>query len=93
MAYGVMITAAPGAGRSGTRGQASDAGAGLGRGGRSSARINEPHGLGTGGSSRFRNGNAHDSMCGHKFALSNYNDAGNQATSLSIARQLVARET
>jgi branched-chain amino acid transport system substrate-binding protein len=35
--------------------------------------------------------NAHDSVCGHKFALSNYNDAGNPATSLSIARQLVAQ--
>jgi ABC-type branched-subunit amino acid transport system substrate-binding protein len=34
--------------------------------------------------------NAHDSVCGHKFALSNYNDKGDPATSLSIARQLVA---
>jgi ABC-type branched-subunit amino acid transport system substrate-binding protein len=34
--------------------------------------------------------NAHDSVCGHKFALSNYNDKGDPATSLSIARQLAA---
>ena len=34
--------------------------------------------------------NANDSVCGHKFALSNYNDKGDPATSLSIARQLVA---
>src|SRR5580692_2426591 len=35
--------------------------------------------------------NAHDSVCGHPFALSNYNDKGDPATSLSIARQLVAQ--
>ena len=35
--------------------------------------------------------NAHDSVCGHKFALSNYNDKGDPATSLSIARQLVSQ--
>ena len=35
--------------------------------------------------------NAHDSVCGHKFALSNYNDKGDQATSMGIARQLVAQ--
>jgi ABC-type branched-subunit amino acid transport system substrate-binding protein len=35
--------------------------------------------------------NAHDSVCGHKFALSNYNDKGDPATSLGIARQLVAQ--
>jgi ABC-type branched-subunit amino acid transport system substrate-binding protein len=35
--------------------------------------------------------NAHDSVCGHQFALSNYNDKGDPATSLSIARQLVAQ--
>ncbi len=35
--------------------------------------------------------NANDSVCGHKFALSNYNDKGDPATSLSIARQLVAQ--
>jgi ABC-type branched-subunit amino acid transport system substrate-binding protein len=34
--------------------------------------------------------NAHDSVCGHQFALSNYNDKGDPATSLGIARQLVA---
>src|SRR5580658_6056707 len=35
--------------------------------------------------------NAHDSVCGHKFALSNYNDKGDPATSLGIARELVAQ--
>jgi ABC-type branched-subunit amino acid transport system substrate-binding protein len=35
--------------------------------------------------------NAHDSVCGHKFALSNYNDKGDPATSLGIARQIVAQ--
>ena len=35
--------------------------------------------------------NAHDSVCGHKFALSNYNDAGNPATSLGLARQIVSQ--
>jgi ABC-type branched-subunit amino acid transport system substrate-binding protein len=35
--------------------------------------------------------NAHDSVCGHKFALTNYNDKGDPATSLGIARQLVAQ--
>src|ERR1700729_2450425 len=32
--------------------------------------------------------NAHDSVCGHKFALTNYNDKGDPATSLGIARQI-----
>jgi ABC-type branched-subunit amino acid transport system substrate-binding protein len=35
--------------------------------------------------------NAHDSVCGHAFSLSNYNDKGDPATSLGIARQLVAQ--
>jgi ABC-type branched-subunit amino acid transport system substrate-binding protein len=35
--------------------------------------------------------NAHDSVCGHQFALSNYNDKGDPATSLDIARQLVSQ--
>lgn len=35
--------------------------------------------------------NAHDSVCGHQFALSDYNDKGDPATSLSIARQLVSQ--
>jgi branched-chain amino acid transport system substrate-binding protein len=35
--------------------------------------------------------NAHASVCGHQFALSNYNDKGDPATSLSIARQLVSQ--
>jgi ABC-type branched-subunit amino acid transport system substrate-binding protein len=35
--------------------------------------------------------NANDSVCGHKFALSNYNDKGDPATSLGIARELVAQ--
>jgi ABC-type branched-subunit amino acid transport system substrate-binding protein len=30
-------------------------------------------------------------VCGHQFALSNYNDKGDPATSLSIARQLVSQ--
>ena len=34
--------------------------------------------------------NAHDSVCGHQFALTNYNDKGDPATSLGIARELVA---
>lgn len=34
--------------------------------------------------------NAHDSVCGHSFVLTNYNDKGDPATSLSIARQLVS---
>ena len=37
--------------------------------------------------------NAHDSVCGHSFALSNDNDKGDPATSLSIARQLVSQGT
>jgi ABC-type branched-subunit amino acid transport system substrate-binding protein len=35
--------------------------------------------------------NAHDSVCGHKFAVTNYNDKGDPATSLGIARQLVSQ--
>lgn len=35
--------------------------------------------------------NAHDSVCGHQFALSSYNDKGDPATSLGIARQLVSQ--
>jgi len=35
--------------------------------------------------------NANDSVCGHKFALTNYNDKGDPATSLGIARQLVSQ--
>jgi ABC-type branched-subunit amino acid transport system substrate-binding protein len=35
--------------------------------------------------------NAHDSVCGHKFALTNYNDQGDPATSLGIARQIVSQ--
>jgi len=35
--------------------------------------------------------NAHDSVCGHKFALTNYNDKGDPATSLGIARQIVSQ--
>jgi ABC-type branched-subunit amino acid transport system substrate-binding protein len=35
--------------------------------------------------------NAHDSVCGHKFALENFNDKGDPATSLSIARQVVSQ--
>jgi branched-chain amino acid transport system substrate-binding protein len=35
--------------------------------------------------------NAHDSICGHKIQIVNYNDKGDPATSLSIARQLVAQ--
>jgi branched-chain amino acid transport system substrate-binding protein len=33
--------------------------------------------------------NAHDSVCGHKFSLTFYNDKGDPATSLGLARQLV----
>jgi branched-chain amino acid transport system substrate-binding protein len=32
--------------------------------------------------------NAHDSICGHQVQITNYNDKGDPATSLSIARQL-----
>jgi ABC-type branched-subunit amino acid transport system substrate-binding protein len=35
--------------------------------------------------------NAHDSVCGHKIDLTNYNDKGDPATSLNIARQIVAQ--
>jgi len=35
--------------------------------------------------------NAHDSICGHKIQITNYNDKGDPATSLSIARQLVSQ--
>src|ERR1700683_5599708 len=35
--------------------------------------------------------NAHDSICGHKIQITNYNDKGDPATSLGIARQLVAQ--
>jgi len=35
--------------------------------------------------------NAHDSVCGHKFALTNYNDKGDPATSLGISRQIVSQ--
>jgi branched-chain amino acid transport system substrate-binding protein len=35
--------------------------------------------------------NAHDSICGHKVQITNYNDKGDPATSLNIARQLVAQ--
>jgi ABC-type branched-subunit amino acid transport system substrate-binding protein len=35
--------------------------------------------------------NAHDSVCGHQFSLSDYNDKGDPATSLDIARQLVSQ--
>ena len=41
--------------------------------------------------SRFTYFNAHDSVCGHQFALSSYNDKGDPATSLGIARQLVSQ--
>jgi branched-chain amino acid transport system substrate-binding protein len=34
--------------------------------------------------------NAHDSVCGHPFQLTNYNDKGDPATSLSLARQVVS---
>ena len=34
--------------------------------------------------------NAHDSVCGHKFTLANFNDKGDPATSLSISRQVVS---
>lgn len=32
--------------------------------------------------------NAHDSICGHQIQITNYNDKGDPATSLSLARQL-----
>jgi branched-chain amino acid transport system substrate-binding protein len=35
--------------------------------------------------------NAHNSVCGHKYALTFYNDKGDPATSLGLARQLVAQ--
>ena len=35
--------------------------------------------------------NAHDSVCGHQFVVTNYNDKGDPATSLGIARQIVAQ--
>ena len=35
--------------------------------------------------------NANDSVCGHQFALTNYNDKGDPAISLGIARQLVSQ--
>ena len=35
--------------------------------------------------------NAHSSVCGHKFAFTIYNDKGDPATSLGLARQLVAQ--
>jgi ABC-type branched-subunit amino acid transport system substrate-binding protein len=35
--------------------------------------------------------NEHDSICGHSVSLTNYNDKGDPATSLSIARQLVSQ--
>ncbi len=35
--------------------------------------------------------NAHDSICGHKIQITTYNDKGDPATSLGIARQLVAQ--
>jgi ABC-type branched-subunit amino acid transport system substrate-binding protein len=35
--------------------------------------------------------NVHDNVCGHQFVLSNYNDKGDPATSLGIARQLVSQ--
>jgi branched-chain amino acid transport system substrate-binding protein len=35
--------------------------------------------------------NANDSICGHSIQLTNYNDKGDPATSLSIARQLVSQ--
>ena len=37
--------------------------------------------------------NAHDSVCGHKFQVTNYNDKGDPATSLSLARQVVSQGT
>jgi branched-chain amino acid transport system substrate-binding protein len=36
--------------------------------------------------------NAHDSICGHKVQITNFNDKGDPATSLGIARQLVAQD-
>jgi branched-chain amino acid transport system substrate-binding protein len=35
--------------------------------------------------------NAHDSICGHQIQITNYNDKGDPATSLSIARQLASQ--
>jgi ABC-type branched-subunit amino acid transport system substrate-binding protein len=35
--------------------------------------------------------NAHSSVCGHKFAFTIYNDKGDPATSLGLARQLVSQ--
>jgi ABC-type branched-subunit amino acid transport system substrate-binding protein len=35
--------------------------------------------------------NAHDSVCGHQFVVTNYNDKGDPATSLGIARQIVSQ--
>jgi branched-chain amino acid transport system substrate-binding protein len=35
--------------------------------------------------------NAHDSVCGHKLTVTNYNDKGDPATSLSLARQVVSQ--
>ena len=35
--------------------------------------------------------NANDSICGHKIQIVNYNDKGDPATSLNLARQLVAQ--
>jgi branched-chain amino acid transport system substrate-binding protein len=35
--------------------------------------------------------NAHDSVCGHQFVVTNYNDKGDPATSLGIARQIVGQ--
>ena len=35
--------------------------------------------------------NAHDSVCGHKYSLTFYNDKGDPATSLGLARQLVSQ--
>ncbi len=35
--------------------------------------------------------NANDSICGHKIQITNFNDKGDPATSLGIARQLVAQ--
>jgi branched-chain amino acid transport system substrate-binding protein len=35
--------------------------------------------------------NSHDSICGHKIQITNYNDKGDPATSLNIARQIVSQ--
>jgi branched-chain amino acid transport system substrate-binding protein len=35
--------------------------------------------------------NAHDSICGHKIQITTYNDKGDPATSLGLARQLVTQ--